>query len=122
MPRLPLFHRLALVTFWGAVVFTFVEAVIPAPQAIEIFPSDKAMHFLAFYVLAILAAAAYPRRSVVMMGAALSGFGALIEIVQAIPFLHRDCDFWDWATDTVAVGAALTPMVLVWWREKFRVT
>jgi hypothetical protein len=29
-------------------------------------------------------------------------------------------DFWDWVADTLAVMAALAPMLLVWWRGLFR--
>jgi hypothetical protein len=46
----------------------------------------------------------------------LSGFGALIEYVQGLPSVHRDRDFWDWVADTIAIIAALAPMLLVWWR------
>jgi hypothetical protein len=30
--------------------------------------------------------------------------------------VHRDRDFWDWVADTLAIFAALAPMLLVWWR------
>jgi hypothetical protein len=48
----------------------------------------------------------------------LSLFGAFIEVVQAIPALHRDTDIWDWVADTAAVAAVLA---LVWlWRRAAR--
>ena len=31
--------------------------------------------------------------------------------------MNRDRDFWDWVADTVAIGMALAPMILVWWRD-----
>ena len=34
--------------------------------------------------------------------------------------VHRDRDFWDWVADTLAIVAALAPMLLVWWRNQFR--
>jgi hypothetical protein len=40
----------------------------------------------------------------------------LIEFVQGLPMVHRDRDFWDWVADTLAIIAALSPMLLVWWR------
>jgi hypothetical protein len=37
----------------------------------------------------------------------LSFLGALIEVAQSIPALHRDCDILDWVADTVAITVAL---------------
>ena len=112
--------RLAQAAFFCALVFTFVCAVLPPSHAIQLVPWDKAEHFIAFYGLTGLAAAAFPRRSLLSIAASLSAFGALIEIVQGTPIVHRDMDFWDWAADTLAIGAALAPMLLVWWRGQFR--
>jgi hypothetical protein len=119
IPKSAAFLRLAQFAFWATLLFTFAEAVMPARKAIPLFPWDKAEHFVAFYVLTILAASAFPRRSLLLVAAALSAFGAVIELVQALPFVNRDCDFWDWVADTIAVGAALAPMALVWWRTEF---
>jgi hypothetical protein len=30
--------------------------------------------------------------------------------------VNRDRDVWDWVADNTAIVAALSPMVLVWWR------
>ena len=46
----------------------------------------------------------------------------LIEIVQGLAIVHRDRDFWDWVADTIAIIAALSPMLLVWWRAQARAT
>jgi len=54
--------------------------------------------------------------------ALLSGFGALIEIVQGLPIVHRDEDIWDWVADTLAIIAATAPMLLVGWRRQVRST
>ena len=82
------------------------------------FYKGLAEHFAAFYVLTLLAVAAFPRRSLVVVAIVLSAFGASIELVQPLPFVNRDCDFWDWVADTIAVVAALAPMALVWWRTE----
>jgi hypothetical protein len=71
-------------------------------------------------VLTFLAAAAFPRVHLLVIAVLLSAFGALIEIVQGLPIVHRDKDFWDWVADTLAIGAALAPMLLVWWRQQAR--
>jgi hypothetical protein len=46
----------------------------------------------------------------------------VIEIVQGLAIVHRDRDFWDWVADTIAIIAALSPMLLVWWRPLARAT
>jgi hypothetical protein len=112
--------RLAQVTFVSALIFTFVCAVLPPAHAIQLVPWDKAEHFIAFYTLTGLAAAAFPHRGLLAVAVSLSAFGALIEIVQGMPIVHRDMDFWDWVADTLAIGAALAPMLLAWWRGRFR--
>ena len=116
MLRISLFDRLAKAAFFAAFVFTFYSAVIPPKQAVQLVPWDKAEHFIAFYGLTGLAAAAFPKRNLIVIAALLSGFGAFIEFVQGLPMVHRDRDFWDWVADTIAIVAALAPMLLIWWR------
>jgi len=111
---------LAKLVFFSALVFTFYSAVIPPQHAVQLVPWDKAEHFIAFYALTGLAAAAFPRRNIVIVAALLSAFGALIEYVQGLPMVHRDRDFWDWVADTIAIIAALSPMILVYWRRAAR--
>ena len=111
--------RVAQFLFWAAAVFTFVCAVLPYEHTIHIFKWDKAEHFLAFYVLTGLAIAAFPRAHLLIIAAALSGFGAFIEFVQGLSWVGRDRDFQDWVTDTVSVGMAMLPMLAVWWRSQF---
>lgn len=118
MFRIPFLSRLAKIGFFAALVFTFYSAVIPPQHALHLVPWDKAEHFLAFYALTGLAAAGFPKRHVLVIALLLSSFGALIEIVQGLPIVHRDEDFWDWVADTLAIGAALAPMLLVWWRRE----
>jgi hypothetical protein len=112
--------RLAQAAFFAALLFTFYSAVIPPSHAVQLVPWDKAEHFIAFYVLTGLAVAAFPRRNPAIIAGSLSAFGALIEVVQGTPMVHRDMDFWDWVADSAAIGAALAPMLLVWWRGLFR--
>jgi hypothetical protein len=112
--------RIAQTAFFAALIFTFYSAVIPPQDALRLVPWDKAEHFLAFYGLTGLAVAAFPRRNLFILAAVLSGFGAFIEYVQGLDIVHRDRDFWDWVADTIAIGAALAPMILVWWRGVVR--
>jgi hypothetical protein len=115
--NISLLVRLAKLAFIASLLFTFYSAVIPPTQALQLVPWDKAEHFIVFYGLTGLAAAAFPKRPLLLIAVLLSGFGALIEYVQGLPMVHRDRDFWDWVADSVAICTALAPMILVWWRR-----
>jgi len=121
VPKKSLLLMLARAAFFAALTFTFYSAVIPPSQAVHLTPWDKATHYLAFYALTGLAAAAFPKRNVFLIGIGLSLFGALIEFVQGLPMVNRDRDFWDWVADTAAITSALAPMLLCWWRRQFAV-
>lgn len=103
--------------FWAAVIFAFVMAIIPQPPQLPGAPSDKVQHISAFAVLAALGVFAYSRIGLLYLGVGLSLFGALIEVVQAVPALHRDSDIVDWIADTVAAVAIL--LLLPWLRVRF---
>ena len=107
--------RTARGVFWAAATFAFVMAVLPHPPEVPGHPNDKVEHIVAFATLAALASFAYPRTALGRLLVALSAFGALIEVVQAIPALQRDSDIKDWVADTVAVAVVLG---LVWWRRR----
>lgn len=100
-------RRLLPWVFWAATVFTFVMAVLPHPPQLPGEPVDKVQHILAFAVLTALACLAWPAASRLRVLLALAGFGALIEIVQAVPMLHRSADWRDWLADTAAILAVL---------------
>ena len=102
--------------FWGAALFAFVMAVLPHPPELPGAPSDKIQHIAAFATLGLLAAWAYARSPLLQLLAGLSLFGALIEIVQGIPILHRDSDVIDWIADTVACGLVLAGAA--WFRRR----
>ena len=113
-------QRLTRLVFWAATAFTLVMASLPTPPRLPGSPSDKVQHILAFLVLGALAASAYPRAPAWRIVIALSCFGALIEIVQAIPALHRDSSALDWMADTVAAALMLTAMTLLRSRSEAR--
>ena len=106
---------LARTLFWAAGLFALVMAVLPHPPRLPGDPSDKIQHIAAFATLAVLGSFAYRRLSTLWLLAGLSLFGALIEVAQAIPALHRDSDPLDWVADTVAAGVVL--LIVRWLRN-----
>jgi VanZ family protein len=101
--------------FWAAALFAFVMAVLPHPPEVPGEPNDKVQHIAAFVTLTLLGSFAYPATALVQLLIRLSLFGAAIEVVQAIPALHRDSDIWDWVADTLAIAFAL---IAVWWLRR----
>ena len=93
--------------FWAAAVFALVMALLPHPPHFQGEPSDKIEHMVAFATLGLLGTFAFPRLSWVRLLVGLSAFGALIEVAQAIPFIHRDSDPLDWIADTIACAVVL---------------
>lgn len=105
--------RLLRFAFWAALVFAFVMAVLPQPPRVPGDPPDKILHIIAFAVLAALASAAYRRTSKLALFAGLALLGAVIELVQTVPSLHRDGDVVDWMADIVAAGLVLAFAALI---------
>ena len=64
---------------------------------------DKFTHMLAFATLAGLAALGFPAADRWRVAERLSFLGALIEVIQSIPALQRDCDIRDWIADTLSI-------------------
>ncbi len=105
----PLLLRIALV---AAVVFAVTMALLPKPPHMPIDQfGDKFEHMLAFATMSLLAAFAYPTAKLSRIGERFSFLGALIEVLQSIPSLHRDCDIHDWIADTLAITVVL---LIVW--------
>lgn len=96
-------RRTAIAVFWSAVAFTFLCAVAPA-ERLYLADRDKLEHFVAFFTLTVLAIVAYPRRALAVTGMKLLAFGALIEVVQALPTIGRDGDLSDLLTDGAAIA------------------
>jgi hypothetical protein len=107
--------RAARTIFWAAAAFAFVMAVLPHPPEVPGHPNDKVQHIAAFATLSLLGSFAYPRTDLTKLLVRLSLFGAAIEVIQAIPALHRDSDVLDWLADTVAVAVVL--LLVRWWRR-----
>jgi hypothetical protein len=99
------------VAFLCALAFALVMALVPKPPHLPIDQlGDKFEHGLAFMTLTLLGAISYPRMPLPRLGERLSFLGAMIEVTQSIPALHRDCDIMDWVTDTAVI---LVTLVLI---------
>lgn len=95
----------ALLTAWGA----FAQ---PGQLHPHLFPWDKAEHFSAFFALTACALAAFPRVAIGWIAGVLSACGALIELIQGLPFVHRDMDPKDWVADTLAILAVVGVVIV----------
>lgn len=109
--------RLIRPLFWLLTVFTLTMAFLPKPPATPIDRfGDKFEHMLAFAVLTGVALVGWPQSRRWRIVVLLSVLGAMIEVVQLLPVLHRDSDWHDWAADTIAVVVAavlVSPIVRV---------
>jgi len=95
---------MALIAF--AFVTTMFAFAPPASNA-HLFPWDKADHFAAFFAIMTAGVVAFPRVRVVWIAAVVSAAGAVIELIQALPSVGRDCDFRDWMAENAAIAAVV---------------
>jgi VanZ family protein len=104
----PRLIRLFKLLFWAALLFACVMAVLPKPPQTPIDRfGDKFAHIVAFATLAGLAMAAFGREARWLIVERLAFLGAVIEVIQSIPALHRTCDIRDWLADVLAVVVAV---------------
>lgn len=106
----PAWVRLFRVAFWAALIFAVIMALLPKPPPVMGEMGDKYQHMLAFACLTVLASLAYAKAPPLRIAERLSFVGALIEVLQSIPSLHRDCQIMDWVADT---GAILMTLAIV---------
>jgi VanZ family protein len=115
----PGFKRAAMAAFWTAFVFAMVMGILPKPPETPIDRyGDKFAHIMAFATLAGLGALAFAPRLRWRVAERLSFAGALLEVIQSIPSLYRDCDIRDWIADSLAVFAVMAfASAYFAWRE-----
>lgn len=95
-----------LIALIAATIFALYMALSPHP-AVTVEVYDKWQHMTAFGTLTLLSVLAFPHASLMRIGERLSFLGAMIEVVQSIPALHRDCDIMDWVADTAIIIGVL---------------
>ena len=100
--------KLFRVLFFAALAFTLFMMLQPHPPRL-VFEAlgDKAEHAISFGGMALLARFGFRRAPDWLILERLSFLGAMIEVIQAIPSLHRDCDWHDWLADTIGVMVSL---------------
>ena len=107
--------RVMRLMFCLLTLFTLTMAFLPKPPATPIDRfGDKFEHVLAFAVLTTAALIGWPQSRRWRIVVLLLALGGLIEVVQAVPVLHRDSDWHDWVADTVAIIATallISPIV-----------
>ena len=100
--------RIMCVIFFVGAIFATFMALDPSPPHMPLDRlGDKFEHMTAFATLSVIGRMAFRRVSSLHLAEHLSFFGALIEVFQSIPALHRDCDPLDWLADTFAILVAL---------------
>ncbi len=107
------------VLFFAALAFTLFMMLQPHPPHLmfEVL-GDKAEHAISFGGMALLARLGFRRMPDWLILERLSFLGAMIEVIQAIPSLHRDCDWHDWAADTLGVMLCLWIIRVLRLRER----
>lgn len=103
-------RSLARLLFVWAMLLAFTLAMLPGDPGVS--SNDKGNHALAFSTLGFLARLGWPRGPLWKQALALIGFGALIEVCQAIPFVHRDASWGDLAADAIFTVAGLAAGIL----------
>jgi glycopeptide antibiotics resistance protein len=107
--------RTVLRVLYGVLVLAvLVIALLPAPDAVEVFSWDKLNHMAAFVVLACCAKLLWPSRNFVRPFLLLALFGIAIEVLQWDMGFGRDADWRDVVADVIAtlVGLAIARGIL----------
>ena len=106
-------QRFAVILFWSAAAFALIMAGLPHAPELSVESGDKILHMIAFAVLALLGALAYPALSLMALLLCLSAFGILIELIQLIPALNRTADWRDLAANILNAAAVLGVIFVV---------
>jgi hypothetical protein len=92
-----------------AVIFAWLA---PPGDAPRIFNDRHIEHFAAFYVVALLSAAALPMVRLVRIGMWLSAMAGVLALIRSVAWAHGFGYWDDWSCDVGGVLAALVPIVI----------
>jgi VanZ family protein len=104
---------LAFWLFWPALAVVVWGELKPQPLPLEVETPDKLLHFLAYFGLAAIAAAAFARRRAVLFALlGLVALGGALEILQGLT--GRDAEWLDEAANALGASAgALAGLLFV---------
>jgi len=109
----------ARAAFLGAILVVTLASLVPVYMVPQLLTSRHLEHFAAFYITALVTAAAWPRMTVVRLGSWLGLFAGLLELTRMAPSQHRIWGVLDWEADFGGILAALTPIVIAHFRLRF---
>ena len=117
---MPPLRRFVVTACWAAVAVAYVAAILPHDEAPTLGGSDKLDHMAAFFTISLLGRLGYQGISTGRILGLAAAFGALIEVSQMVPFIHRDAQFGDWVADVAAslLGLLAAWPLLSWWRRR----
>jgi hypothetical protein len=97
---------------------TVVAAVMPSSGEWQLL-NDKLVHGSAFFVIAVLAAFAFPSSNLVWVAAGAAALGGGIELLQGLGTATRHGDVLDFMADVAGVTTGLVPLALTRLRLRF---
>jgi VanZ family protein len=92
---------------WGFVALTVNDSLETHPPSLFQLLSDKVLHFLGYFALAMWFAGVTRVRRYPVVGALLIALGGVLEILQAAMSNGRQAEWNDLLADTLGVIAAL---------------
>ena len=111
-------HRFYTSMLVLAVVAVVILANIPVFR-IPGDPSDKLLHFIAFFALALLVIGARPHKSALRIFLWLTAFAGAIELIQLLMHQGREADWVDFGAGVAGATAAIIIVSLAkWFRSK----
>jgi VanZ family protein len=104
----PTLTRLWWALGWALIIFILYSTLAPSRYVPDLHVNDKLEHAGAFFGMTCWFGGLVRRRRYLVLACCMVVLGGSIEILQGVMGLGRDCDFWDFAADSVGVAAALT--------------
>jgi hypothetical protein len=92
---------------WALIVATVSESLRPKVWIGDGIASDKALHFLGYFALALWFGGVCKRSRYVVTGLLLVALGGTLEIAQGVMNLGRQADWRDFLANSLGIAAGL---------------